>query len=486
VHPDAALQMFANLFWTGLLVSGPVLGLTLLDGVVVSMLQVVRQVHDASLTFIPKLVFRRSMPNGIRRVDAAQAGAVHHTVVVVHPQLVLSGERGFLPGSPAHHSVVAAGVPARLRFGAPSRGRAPSARCGAPGTAPGWPSGPARRVVQWRAEPAVEALRRSYSGRIRNKRTRDGGSRRWTCQLSSGASCLRIGEGVVKPVDASSPRLSSALAKSTWLLAAVAALVACIQPSNAEESGRKPTRERQQVAMTMFAERCKKAGEFVHRTVNDVAGIFLLKVRPDRVNYANQFELDDPYGLDLLGDGYIQSFLRGSYRAGTSGTPFPGSPSPPVGYLFVDAVDPKDGIRYRYTGSLREVERVSSIVGGGSGKKFKTTAYVLDKVPSPAMPRYGLVYEDISTREEREYWIAGSSLRVIDLVSNEVIAERIGYMVDVGQGSRAGARSPWLFALDHACPSLWTNPNHGSGPAFAASQYRAARFAERVLKPKPS
>jgi flagellar biosynthesis protein FliQ len=56
VHPDAALQMFASLFWTGLLVCGPVLGLTLLVGVVVSVLQVVTQVHDASLTFIPKLV----------------------------------------------------------------------------------------------------------------------------------------------------------------------------------------------------------------------------------------------------------------------------------------------------------------------------------------------------------------------------------------------------------------------------------------------
>lgn len=56
MHPDVALQMFSGLFWTALLVCGPVLGLTLLVGVVVSIVQVVTQVHDTSLTFIPKLI----------------------------------------------------------------------------------------------------------------------------------------------------------------------------------------------------------------------------------------------------------------------------------------------------------------------------------------------------------------------------------------------------------------------------------------------
>ena len=56
MHPDTALQMFGNLFWTAMLVCGPVLGFTLLVGLAVSVLQVVTQVHDASLTFIPKLI----------------------------------------------------------------------------------------------------------------------------------------------------------------------------------------------------------------------------------------------------------------------------------------------------------------------------------------------------------------------------------------------------------------------------------------------
>lgn len=56
MQPDTALQMMSDLLWTGLLICAPVLGLTLLVGVVVSVLQVVTQVQEASLTFIPKIV----------------------------------------------------------------------------------------------------------------------------------------------------------------------------------------------------------------------------------------------------------------------------------------------------------------------------------------------------------------------------------------------------------------------------------------------
>lgn len=53
---DLALRMMADLFWTGLLICLPILGLTLLVGLVISILQVVTQVQEMSLTFVPKLV----------------------------------------------------------------------------------------------------------------------------------------------------------------------------------------------------------------------------------------------------------------------------------------------------------------------------------------------------------------------------------------------------------------------------------------------
>ena len=56
MRADLALQMLGDLFWTGLLVCAPVLGLTMLVGLLISVLQVVTQVQEMSLTFVPKLV----------------------------------------------------------------------------------------------------------------------------------------------------------------------------------------------------------------------------------------------------------------------------------------------------------------------------------------------------------------------------------------------------------------------------------------------
>jgi len=56
MHSDLAITMMADLFWTGLLVCLPVLGLVMLVGVAISLLQVVTQVQEMSLTFVPKLL----------------------------------------------------------------------------------------------------------------------------------------------------------------------------------------------------------------------------------------------------------------------------------------------------------------------------------------------------------------------------------------------------------------------------------------------
>jgi len=55
MHPDLALHMMSDLFWTGLVVCAPLLGLTMLVGLIISVLQVVTQVQEMTLTFIPKL-----------------------------------------------------------------------------------------------------------------------------------------------------------------------------------------------------------------------------------------------------------------------------------------------------------------------------------------------------------------------------------------------------------------------------------------------
>lgn len=228
----------------------------------------------------------------------------------------------------------------------------------------------------------------------------------------------------------------------------------------------------------LFDERCKTSGVFIHRTVENVEGVFLIKLRPKKSDDFDQYAID-PYGNDLDGDGYIESFIRGSYDLMKPRQTRPGWPLR-KGYLYVEAIDPTDGKRYRYTGRIDEPWRYDSNYSD-TYKRF-----VLDKNPAPGKPpRYGVTYDDISTPEERQYWVVGSSLKVVDMLTNEVLAVRIGYMWDPGQGSRAGNRAPWLEAADHACPDFDRFPNAPvRQPASLNQAYQSDDFVELVLKPR--
>lgn len=231
------------------------------------------------------------------------------------------------------------------------------------------------------------------------------------------------------------------------------------------------------VARTLFQQRCNTAGEKITRTVEDVDGLLLLKIRSRNINYRQQFALDDPYGRDFTGDGYIESFLRAHHDLPGHIERAEGRIAPPqrqIGYMYVDASDPEDGKRYRYTGFIEQ----PGLKDPRYVKGYFRVVLVSSPTSEPA-PRYGVTYEDISTADDRRYWIAGSSLKVIDLLRNEVIAERIGYMMDPGQGADGGGRSPWLMAAAHACPAF------KGRRAFSAQSGQTARFVEKVLRPRP-
>lgn len=56
VSPDQSNQLLSQLLWKAVVVSAPLLLALLLVGVLVSVFQVVTQIQEMSLTFIPKLV----------------------------------------------------------------------------------------------------------------------------------------------------------------------------------------------------------------------------------------------------------------------------------------------------------------------------------------------------------------------------------------------------------------------------------------------
>lgn len=75
-------------------------------------------------------------------------------------------------------------------------------------------------------------------------------------------------------------------------------------------------------AQAIFAQRCQTAGEKIYRTVKNVDGIFLLKLRPDRINHGDQFALTDPYGEDLIGTAILSHSFAITMRQ-------------PIGFLLV-------------------------------------------------------------------------------------------------------------------------------------------------------
>lgn len=218
-------------------------------------------------------------------------------------------------------------------------------------------------------------------------------------------------------------------------------------------------RTRLDEAMALFKKRCESSGEKIARTVESVDGVVWMKWRERTPNYSDQFKLDDPYGRDCGDKDCIAELLR--VTTGAEKNPDEASRHR-SGYRFVETADPADQKRYRYVGvielgwSPEAIERHKKATGQDPppppdhSYRFTIKRTQIENYTA----RYGITWDDISTREDREHWIAGGSLKVIDLQTNEVVAERIGYMVDKGQGSQAGFRQPWSFAKDTACPVL--------------------------------
>ena len=53
---DLALQLMGDMLLASLLVAGPILGISMVVGLAISVLQVVTQVQEMSLTFVPKII----------------------------------------------------------------------------------------------------------------------------------------------------------------------------------------------------------------------------------------------------------------------------------------------------------------------------------------------------------------------------------------------------------------------------------------------
>lgn len=219
-------------------------------------------------------------------------------------------------------------------------------------------------------------------------------------------------------------------------------------------------KERYQKAKALFDERCNGAGEKIYKTVENVDGFLWRRWRPSEINYGDQFKLTDPYGRECGGEECIKPMLRV-----VSGVELnvEDARRHANGYRFVETINPISGDGYKYIGVVKSIGKRTpeqmEQYRKNTGKEPTADLYgfSLEKeLVKSFSARYEVTWDDISTPEDRAYWIAGGVIRITDLQTKKVIAERTGYLMDPGQGSTAGQRSPWSWARSsgYVCPSV--------------------------------
>ena len=218
-----------------------------------------------------------------------------------------------------------------------------------------------------------------------------------------------------------------------------------------------------------FNQLCRtRAGYKINRVVTEVEGIRLLKVR-HRIQDGDMLAPGAAFGLESEDDGYISNFLAyrysivqldNSYGVNTSrhADSWPG-------FRYVDVLDDKDGKYYRYTGRWDEPWKYDKSYLKGYIKFF------LDKVPSPQpLARYAVTFEDSVIPEERAKGFASSKVMVLDMQTNEVLAEMVRYVWGPSQPT-SYTPNPWLTT--DKCPGV------AEGSDSATRQ-----FIDRVLVAK--
>jgi len=222
------------------------------------------------------------------------------------------------------------------------------------------------------------------------------------------------------------------LKKYPWLLPAPGLVVAALfflfpkalvwqeERENAERVAE--WRKRYDPAKARFDQLCQNAGEKIYRTADNVDGILLLKVRGDDEKYQDnsynprkdQMWEDAAVESEFDREAYIEEFL------------LPYTSSFPR-YIYADVLQ-KNGLVIRYS------------------RQREDQNWVMEQQPTPhPRARYAVTYENDISWENRKHWIAGTTIKIIDTKTNELMAEKTMYafVPELGYSKFEQNPNPW-------------------------------------------
>jgi len=249
------------------------------------------------------------------------------------------------------------------------------------------------------------------------------------------------------------------LKKYPWLLPAPGLVVAALfflfpkalvwqeERENAERVAE--WRKRYDPAKARFDQLCQNAGEKIYRTADNVDGILLLKVRGDDEKYQDnsynprkdQMWEDAAVESEFDREAYIEEFL------------LPYTSSFPR-YIYADVLQ-KNGLVIRYS------------------RQREDQNWVMEQQPTPhPRARYAVTYENDISWENRKHWIAGTTIKIIDTKTNELMAEKTMYafVPELGYSKFEQNPNPWGRGM--RCPS-----------GESEFEQRTVTFAIKVLIP---
>jgi hypothetical protein len=206
------------------------------------------------------------------------------------------------------------------------------------------------------------------------------------------------------------------------------------------------------------AELCAKdGGDKIYRTAENVEGVFQMRARDSGDSQLrDQFGMFDPWGFaqyDRADPAVPVGYQADDYRfvetqlgANRSGPPFRRKILIDTGRRIGDLIPralPEQADKTIWERQWFEVSRLRS--------------------------RYGYITEDLTTSEMRRRWIGAGKIKIIDLATNEVMAQRVGYF-----------RAAGPMALDH-----WSGGGAYQNGRICPQDSSLSGFLLSVLRPLP-
>ena len=236
--------------------------------------------------------------------------------------------------------------------------------------------------------------------------------------------------------------------------------------------------EKYLAAKAVFDERCKDAGYKIYKTVEDVEGVTLLKVWPDRD--LSKDDLDDQMweyaGLPRMfsGRAYTKGFLywriwdlkTNNYDNYGNGFSEP-----------TDLAKNKDDKELNRYINLNSYQYIDVLENGAYQRYTFRDLFQLNapdnwvSKPIQKPNRYTIDFENPIIPEDRKWWIASTKAIIKDRQTNELLAEANWYTLHGGQGIKK-----------YSTTGIWDRAI--SGPDVTGQHNPIQNFTLKVLKPK--